>query len=59
MIEIAQPVKRGGGCYMMADIGDDEGALQTYQKVTAISPYDLTANNALANLYERRYRSER
>jgi tetratricopeptide (TPR) repeat protein len=41
------------------DIGDSDGALRTYQKLTGQDPDDLEANNALANLYERQYRREK
>jgi hypothetical protein len=41
------------------DIGDAEGASRTYQKLVDHDPDDLDANDALANLYERQYRSEK
>ena len=41
------------------DIGDDDGARRTYQKLIDHDPDDLEANNALANLYERQYRREK
>jgi hypothetical protein len=41
------------------DMEDAEGARRTYQKLIDRDPDDLEANNALANLSERRYRREK
>jgi tetratricopeptide (TPR) repeat protein len=41
------------------DMGDDDGARRTYQKLIDRDADDLEANKALANLYERQYRREK
>jgi hypothetical protein len=41
------------------DVGDYEGARQTWERIRANDPDDLAANLALANLFERQYRDER
>lgn len=41
------------------DVGDEDGAVRTYQKLIAQDPRDLSANDALANLYERQYRRQK
>jgi tetratricopeptide (TPR) repeat protein len=41
------------------DVGDEDGAVRTYQKLIAQDSLDLKANDALANLYERQYRRKK
>jgi hypothetical protein len=40
------------------DIGDNNGARRTYEKLIRDNPDDVEANNALANLYEQQYQRE-
>jgi hypothetical protein len=49
MTEIAQPVKHGGGCYMMADILAKIAAGHTINRINELMPWRMIPPAAAAS----------